>query len=115
MHASSLKDMQSMGLHPPGAPRSPPPPRHDLFATLDEEVRTIIVKNIFLDKYISSPAALELTDFEAIAFKDHDGLFDWMKQRLNAFDDAIKPKGTCMKNRTQSCGLGSDSILVPQR
>jgi len=94
MHASFLQDMQSTGLHLPGAPLPPPPPRHDLFASLDEKVRTIIIKDIFLDKYLSSPSAPELTDFDAIAFKDHDGLFDWMKQRLNALDHATKPKGT---------------------
>ena len=115
MHASFLENMQSTGLHLPGARHPPPPPRHDLFATLDEKVRTIIVKNIFLGRYLSSPATLKLNDFDAIAFKDHDGLFDWMKQRLNVLDEAIKPKGTCMKNTTQSCCLGSDSILVPQR
>ena len=93
MHASFLQEMQSTGLHLPGAPPPPPPPRHDLFATLDEKVRTIIIKDIFLDKYLSSPSALELADFDAIAFIDHDGLFDWMKQRLNALDYATKPKG----------------------
>jgi hypothetical protein len=94
MHASFLQDMESTGLHIPGAPLPPQPPRHDLFATLDEEVRTIIIKDIFLDKYLSSPSAVELTEFDAIAFEDHDALFDWMKQRLNALNHATKSKGT---------------------
>lgn len=54
----------------------------------------MIINEIFLDRYLSSPSALGLTDFDAIAFKDHDGLFDWMKQRLKALDHATKPKGT---------------------
>ncbi|GAB7333673.1 hypothetical protein MBLNU13_g05225t1 [Cladosporium sp. NU13] len=92
MHAFFLQDMQSTGLHLPGAPPPSPLPRHDLFVRFDEKVRTIIIKEIFLHKYLSSPSALELTNSDAIAFEDQDVLFDWMKQRLDALDYATKPK-----------------------
>jgi len=91
MHASFLQDMQT-GSHLQ-ASRSPPPPRNDPFTTFDDEIRTRRQKKIFLDKYDSYFSAPELNKFDDIAFKDHDGLFDWMKQRLNLPDYTTKPNG----------------------
>ena len=91
MHASFLRLMQT-GAHL--APPPPPPPRVDFFKSLHENARTFVVKDIFLHKYLSHPSALELADFDAVAFEDHDGLFDWMKQRLDALGYATKPNGT---------------------
>ena len=91
MHASFLRLMQT------GAQLAPPPPptqRVDFFKSIHENSRTFVVKDIFLHKYLSHPSALELADFNAVAFEDHDGLFDWMKQRLDALGYATKPNGT---------------------
>jgi len=92
MHASFLRSMQA-GIHLRGAPLPPPPPRNDPFATLDEKTRIFIIKDIFLHKYLSTSRTHEPSTFEDIVLKDHDGLFDWMKQRLDALDYATKPKG----------------------
>ena len=54
----------------------------------------MIVKNIFLHKYLSNnPSAAILRHFDDLILTDHDGLFDWMKQRLDALDYSTKPKG----------------------
>lgn len=91
MHASFLQDMQT-GAHLQDS-RPPPPPRHDPFATLDDHLRTRLVKDIFLHKYLSTSPAPQLTTFDDIHFKDHDSLFDWIKQRLNSPDYTTKPNG----------------------
>lgn len=90
MHASFLRLMQT-GAHL--APLPPPPPRVDFFKGFHENSLILIIKEIFLHNYFSSPSAVELADFDAVAFEDHDGLFDWMKQRLNALGYATKPNG----------------------
>lgn len=91
MHASFLQDMQT-GLHLQDS-RPPPPPRNDPFAALDEDLRTRLVKYIFLHKYLSTSSATKIGHFDDISFNDHDGLFDWIKQRLNALDHTTKPNG----------------------
>jgi hypothetical protein len=94
MHASFLQSMQQSGVHLRGCRLPPLPPRRDPFATLDEKTRTFMVKDIFLHKYLSNnPSAQALNHFDGIVLADHDGLFDWMKNRLDALDYATKPKG----------------------
>lgn len=94
LHASFLQSMQQAGVHLRGYRLPPLPPRRDPFAILDEKTRTTIIKDIFLHKYLSNTSSTpKFSHFEDLVRTDHDGLFDWMKQRLDALDYATKPKG----------------------
>jgi hypothetical protein len=54
----------------------------------------MIIKDIFFHKYLSnnSPGS-KISNFDNLLLADHDGLFDWIKQRLVALDYSTKPKG----------------------
>jgi hypothetical protein len=94
MHASFLQSMQQAGVHLRDYLPPPLPPRRDPFATLNEKTRTMIIKDILFHKYISntSSSSSELSHFDDLVLADHDGLFDWLKQRLDTLDYATKPK-----------------------
>jgi hypothetical protein len=81
MHASFLQSMQQAGVH-----------LRDY--ALNEKTRTMIIKDILFHKYISntSSSSSELSHFDDLVLADHDGLFDWLKQRLDTLDYATKPK-----------------------
>jgi hypothetical protein len=94
MHASFLQYMQQSGVHLRGYRLPPLPPRRDPFATVDEKTRTMIIKDIFLHKYLFNNSSFSKPGhFDDLVLTDHDGLFDWMKQRLDALYYATKPKG----------------------
>lgn len=94
MHASFLQSMQQSGVHLRGYRLPPLPPRRDLFATLDEKTRTMIIKDVFLHEYNSNTSCpSKHSRFDDLVLIDHDGFFHWMKQRLDSLNYTTKPKG----------------------
>lgn len=80
MHAKFLQSMQQQGVHLRGDRLPPLPSRRDYFASLDEKTRTMIIKDVFLHKYLSDkPSPSQLGHFDDLVLTDHDGVCDWMK------------------------------------
>jgi hypothetical protein len=74
--------------------RPPPPPRHDSFAALGEKIQISVVKDVFLNKYLSNSwTSLEFSSFGDVALEDRDSLCEWMRNRLDALEYDTKAKG----------------------